>query len=174
MTHHPLRFMVRALLLATVAALSFPALAQWEWLDANGKRVFSDMAPPLSVPEKDIVHRPGVAVKPAKPAKAADSDAAAEPQTPEAAKAPSKAAVELEAKKKKAEEAEAAKKRAEADNIARAKLDNCQRAQRALVTLDSGTPMRTMNTQGERVFMDEAARNAEKARLQAAVRQSCN
>jgi hypothetical protein len=31
-----------------------------------------------------------------------------------------------------------------------------------------------MNAQGERVFMDEAARTAEKTRLQTAVRQNCN
>lgn len=178
MTHQPTTFLSRACLLAALVAVACPAFAQWQWLDASGKKVFSDMAPPLDVPEKNILQRPGLPTVPAKPDAAGGATADAK-AAPDAGAAPSSATktketLELEAKKKKAEELEQQQKRAEADRAARAKADNCQRAQRALVTLNSGTPMRTMNAQGERVFMDDAVRTAEKTRLQAAVRQNCN
>ncbi len=172
MTHHFWPSLARSCLLAALALAACPTFAQWQWLDANGKKVFSDMAPPLDVPDKHILQSPGVRVTPPK----SDTEAAP-PSAPVAnptGAAASKEAAELEAKKKKAEDAERAQQRADADRAARAKTDNCQRAQRALITLNSGTPMRTMTAQGERVFMDETTRSAEKTRLQAAIRQNCN
>ena len=155
-----------------------PAWAQWQWLDANGKKVFSDLAPPRDVPEKNILKQPGVPA--ARKALTADSDkpgatpatgrdAAAKPPDPAAARTQA----ELDAKKKQAEDAEKAKEKVEAQRVAAAKADNCQRAQTALAALNTGTPMRTMNAQGERIFMDENARQAEKQRLQSAVQQNC-
>lgn len=173
MTHHFLPSVARCCLLAALTLSALPTWAQWQWLDANGKKVFSDMAPPLDVPEKNILQSPGIRVAP--PKSDPDASSAAPSAPPETSGvSQTKEAKELEAKKKKAEEAERAQQRADADRAARAKADNCQRAQRALVTLNSGTPMRTMTAQGERVFMDEAARTAEKTRLQAAIRQNCS
>lgn len=155
-----------------------PASAQWQWLDANGKKVFSDLAPPPDVPEKNILKQPGMsAVRKgspddvAKPGATPATGADANPKTPDPAAARKQA--ELEAKKKQAEDAEKAKEKADAQRAAAAKADNCKRAQTALAALNTGTPMRTMNTQGERIFMDENARQAEKQRLQSAVQQNC-
>lgn len=166
------------LLICVLAWGSVPAWAQWQWLDASGKKVFSDLAPPADVPEKNILKRPG-----ASGARKTTSADAAKPGTTPAtgteasAKAPDPAAArkqaELEAKKKQAEDAEKAKEKAEAQRVAAAKADNCQRAQTALAALNTGTPMRTMNAQGERIFMDDSARQAEKQRLQSAVQQNC-
>lgn len=165
-----------ALLVCMLTAV--PAWAQWQWLDANGKKVFSDLAPPPDVPEKNILKQPGVsAVRKASSADAAKPGATpatsveANPKAPDPAAARKQA--ELEAKKKQAEDAEKAKEKADAQRAAAAKADNCQRAQTALAALSTGTPMRTMNAQGERVFMDENTRQSEKQRLQSAVQQNC-
>ena len=45
--------------LAICAAMAAPALAQWQWIDNTGRKVFSDTAPPASVPDKNILKRPG-------------------------------------------------------------------------------------------------------------------
>ena len=37
------------------------AQAQWQWVDQNNKKVFSDTAPPPDIPEKYILRRPGPA-----------------------------------------------------------------------------------------------------------------
>lgn len=35
--------------------------AQWQWVDQNNKKVFSDQAPPPDIPDKNILRRPGPA-----------------------------------------------------------------------------------------------------------------
>ncbi|MES2052695.1 MAG: DUF4124 domain-containing protein, partial [Pseudomonadota bacterium] len=35
------------------ASFSLTALAQWQWLDKDGRKVFSDRSPPAEVQEKD-------------------------------------------------------------------------------------------------------------------------
>jgi hypothetical protein len=92
---------------------------------------------------------------------------------PAAKAALDKKAAALEAQKKQAEEAEKAKEKAQALKAAAAKADNCQRAQRNLATLGTGRMLSTVNDKGERVIMNEDTRNAEKARLQQIVQQSC-
>ena len=49
--------MVRLALFAS-CLLPLVALAQWQWIDLAGRRVYSDLAPPSSVPEKNILKRP--------------------------------------------------------------------------------------------------------------------
>lgn len=163
---------VRALaFLTSLTLISGTSWGQWQWTDANGKKVFSDTAPPASVPDHAITARPdGRKPKPSAPA---DTGVA----SPASAAAPDPAAAkqlkELEAKRKQAEDAEKAKEKAEKDRQARARADNCQRAKTAQMALNSGTPMRTMNAQGERIFMDEATRKAELTRLQSIIQQDC-
>ncbi len=171
---YPKRRLKSSLLsILALALMAAPAWAQWQWLDANGKKVFSDLAPPSDVPDKNILSRPGVPT-----ARKAVPDAAKvsvpgvdSPKAPDPVTA--KGAAELEAKKKQTEEAEKAKQKAEAQRVAAARADNCQRAQTALASLNTGTPMRTMNAQGERIYMDDSARQAEKIRLQTAIQQNC-
>lgn len=56
---------------------------------------------------------------------------------------------------------------------AKARADNCQRAQRALGALGTEARLSIVNAQGERVFMDENTRNAERARLRQIIQQDC-
>ena len=58
-----------ALIVLACLAGASSALAQWQWRDANGRRIFSDSPPPASVADKDILQRPKGATPP--PANAA-------------------------------------------------------------------------------------------------------
>ena len=171
-----LRLKSRLLSILALALMATPAWTQWQWLDANGKKVFSDLAPPSDVPDKNILSRPGAETARKAAPDAAKTGAVAAPGV-EASKTPdpvaTKKAAELEAKKKQAEEAEKVKQKAEEQRAAAARADNCKRAQTALTNLNTGTPMRTMNAQGERIYMDDSARQAEKIRLQTAIQQNC-
>ena len=163
------------LLLALVCALPSLAWAQWQWVDKDGRKVFSDRAPPHDVPEKNILKQPGYHGKPlSSPTPAAEAPATASVPTA-AASAPRATAKdkELEERKARAEAAETAKQKAEEDKIAKQRADNCTRARSAQATFESGTPIRQTNAQGERVFLDDAARTAELRRIQDIINADC-
>lgn len=150
---------------------SVSALAQWQWVDDGGRKVFSDTAPPASVPDRNILKRPsGAQATPraAAPAAAQNEKAATSPapQAPTVDK-------ELEARKKQAEQAEEAKQKAEEQRVAKARSDNCERARKAKATIDSGVRLATTNAKGEREIMDDKARATESRRLDEIVRSDC-
>ena len=161
------------------------AAAQWQWLDKDGRKVFSDRAPPSEVLEKNIVKRPR-GVQPVAPAADATMNpngtlaaAADTVQSPPAASAasgePKLSALdkELIEKKKKAADAEAAKRRADEDRVAKARLDNCVLGKQAKASLDSGLRVARTNAKGEREILDDAARTAEVQRVQNIIDGSC-
>jgi hypothetical protein len=158
-------------LAATSFALS--AVAQWQWIDKDGRKVFSDRSPPAEINEKDILKRPGgrgpVTVA------AVSESAPATPAVVTKASAPKLTGkdAQLEAKKKQAEEEEAAKKKAEEEKVAAAKADNCNQAKRYLTTLDSGVRIANTNAKGEREVMDDSKRAEEKKRAQGVADTSC-
>ena len=177
--------MHKLLLLAVACTWAMGAAAQWQWIDKDGRKVFSDRPPPADVQEKDILKQPGgrraaMPLVPAEPADAVDSSAAATPAVaaakpkvdPNAPKISGKDAG-LEAKKKKAEEEAAAKKKAEEEKVAQAQAENCGRAKKAVATYQSGVRVGTTNAKGEREIMDDATRAAEIKRMQAVVDRDC-
>src|SRR5215207_8314709 len=120
-------------ILGCAFVLPLSASAQWQWIDKDGRKVFSDQPPPADLPEKNILKRAGppprVAVAPATATPAADA-AAPSAATRATAPVPVKPAgvdKELEEKARKAEEAEKAKRAAEEQKMAQAKAENCQR-----------------------------------------------
>jgi hypothetical protein len=161
--------------------LSCSAMAQWAWTDEEGRTVFSDRAPPISVPEKRIFKRPGPAkLSPAQEsAPIAGTDVAhartASPSQP-AASAPAATALdrELAERKKKAEQAQAEQRKLEEERISKLKADNCERARQAQRTLESGVRMVRTNARGEREILDDADRAVEAKRLQGIVATDCN
>lgn len=170
----PLRFAAR---LAVSLAMALPiqaAWAQWQWVDNTGRKVFSDTAPPAGIPEKNILKRPGGAVLPVAPAAPAEASATA-PASPGAPAVPRAADKdkELEARMKQAEATEEAKRKAEAERVAKARAENCERARRAVTTLDGGGRIAITNAKGEREFMDDKARAAERQRAEQIVRSDC-
>jgi flagellar biosynthesis GTPase FlhF len=176
---------------------SMSAMAQYQWLDASGRKVFSDQPPPANIPAKRILQQPGKVAASSSSAttddSAAKTNADIDPNDPKAqakaaaAEAASKASdavkksaekdkakdKDLEAAKKKLDDEAAAKKKAEDDVRNAAKADNCTRAKQAKTTLDSGVRLNQINAKGERVFMDDAARMVETKRLEGIMATDC-
>lgn len=159
--------------------ISLTAMAQWQWRDHDGKQVFSDQAPPNSVPEKNILRRPA-SVTPrldlleavAPPTEAASGTSPARP--PAGAVSSSGIDSELAQKVRKTEEVEKAARIADAQKIRKAKADNCLLARQGKATFDSGLRVTRMNIQGEREVMDDKARTTEVTRLQGMIDSDCS
>lgn len=164
----PIRAAALALLCAATVAAPLSASAQWLWLDKSGHKVFSDQSPPADIPDKNILKRPG--------GPSSSSSAASPPAAPATAtntlKISGKDAA-LEKKKAETEAAEASRKEAEQQKVAAAKAENCERAKRALVGLQSGVRIAQVNAQGEREFMSDEARQAETQRVQGITTSDC-
>jgi len=164
-----------ATLLLFAASFVQAATPTWQWLDHNGRKVFSDRAPPPEIPSHRIVKRPAGMEAPTEPRYGVPS--AIEAVEPKVAAAASTALngvdKELEAKKKKLLEAEQAKRKAEETKIAQAQAENCKRAKDAKATYDSGVRISRTNAAGEREVLDDAARAAEVRRLAEVMASDC-
>ena len=167
-----MKHIARFLLLAA-SLVSLTAFAQWQWLDKDGRKVFSDRAPPANVPEKSILKQPGQAKEAAVQDGQGSSDSAKAAVLAASAAKLSPLDKELAERKKKAEQEEAAKRKTEEEKISLVRADNCQRAKLAQKGLESGMRMARINQQGEREIMDDAARAAETRRIQAIVDANC-
>lgn len=175
--------MHKFLLLAVACTWAMGAAAQWQWIDKDGRKVFSDRPPPQDTPEKNILKQPGggvprsapapVAAAPAEGTPAATTTAAASATKPAASAPGTGKDKALEEKKAQAEAAEAAKKKADEEKLTKAKADNCTRARQAKAAFDSGRPITQSNAQGERIFLDEAGRAAESKRLDGIIAADC-
>lgn len=160
--------LLRLTLLGLACALPAICLAQWQWIDNDGRKVFSDQSPPANIPAKNILRQPGVKGTPV-----------ATEATAETVKAPANAPKisgkdnQLEEKKKQAEAAEAEKKKAEEEQLAKARADNCARAKRAKAGIDSGVRIARTNDKGEREIMDDAARAVESKRIEGIMATDC-
>lgn len=168
--------MLQLTALALAMAAAPLCLAQWQWVDKDGRKVFSDKAPPPDVPEKNIVKRPGTAPAPvATPAEgAASSPDAATAQRP-AASAPKLSGKDkdLEEKARAAQAAASDRKKAEDDAVAKQRATNCDIAKKSKALIDSGTRLATTNAKGEREIMDDAARQVESKRLEGIIASDC-
>ncbi|MDO8904513.1 DUF4124 domain-containing protein [Hydrogenophaga sp.] len=151
-------------------AISQVAVAQWQWVDNTGRKVFSDTPPPAGIPDKNVLQRPGARAPVAPPAEPGEEAASA--AAPAAPKPPARDE-QLEARKRQAEAAEEAKKKADDARVAKLRAENCERAQRAKATMDSGVRIATTNAKGEREIMDDAARAAETRRLSDIMQRDC-
>jgi len=172
------------LLLGCICALPLSASAQWQWIDKDGRKVFSDQPPPADLPEKNVLRRAGasprVTFAPAPSAPPVDAASGATTTTASAARAgsspapkPSGVDKELEEKTRKAEEAEKAKRAAEEQKVAQAKVENCNRARQGKATLDSGIRVARLNDKGEREIIDDKARASEQQRMQSVIDADC-
>ena len=165
-------------LVAFACVWSAGAMAQWQWINKDGRKVFSDRPPPLEIPEKDILRQPNQRITPVAPV-AADTQSAPSSPTPKPAAASSAKGTDkvLEERKAKAEAeaeaAKAAKDKAAQQKLAADRAENCTRAKQAKASLDSGQLMKHTNAKGEQVFMDDASRAAERKRAQSVIDADC-
>jgi hypothetical protein len=157
------------------------AMGQYIWLDANGRKVFSDQPPPANTAAKRILQQPGKAAL-AAPVASSDADEKTAGKTADGPDAAVKTApapkiaskdTDLEAAKKKIDDAAAAKLKADEEVRNVAKADNCVRAKQAKNTLDSGVRLTHTNAKGERGYMDEATRMVETKRLDGIIGSDC-
>lgn len=172
-------------LAAAACVVSLNAAAQWQWIDKDGRKVFSDRPPPSEITEENILKQPGgrrakAAAAGASPPTASPPSAGASAPAPapalkaSAAPRPSGKDKELEKKKAQAEAEEAAKQQAEQERATSIRADNCARARRAKTTYESGQRIAQTNDKGERVIVDDATRTAEVKRLQSIIEANCN
>ena len=161
--------------------ISLSAMGQYVWLDAAGRKVFSDQPPPANTPAKRILQQPGKAAL-AAPVATSDADEKPAGKTAEGADAAAKTATapkivskdkDLEAAKKKIDDESDAKKKADEEVRNVAKADNCVRAKQAKTTLDSGVRLTHTNAKGERGYMDEATRMVETKRIDGIIGSDC-
>ena len=164
----------RFFLLAAWCWTALSAHAQWQWIDKDGRKVYSDRPPPAEVSEQNILkqpHRRAPAQAPA--AQASSAPASAPAAAPAKAPAPSGKDKALEKKKAEAEAQEAAKAQAEEEQRAATRADNCQRARNMRTAYASGQRISQTNAQGERVPVDDAMRAAELQRLDGIIANNC-
>jgi hypothetical protein len=159
--------------LLAIAAAAAHAQSVWKWRDASGELHISDTAPPPGTPAKNIVSSPAGGVK--APAITTTSSSTA-PVTTAAASA-SAPESDLEKKKKaldkeKADKAKADRAALDQKNAA-LRQDNCTRATTAASGIQAGGRLATMNANGEREFLDDAARAAELKRVQDVIASNC-
>ncbi|MBG6073631.1 MULTISPECIES: DUF4124 domain-containing protein [unclassified Polaromonas] len=170
------KFLTRTLILALAGCvLTIPALAEWQWLDKDGRKVFSDQPPPIDTPQKNIIKKAEFKADTRSQDVAAGMPAlaASAPAVKTSMPKLSGKDKELEAMKKKADMLDETKKQAEVEEFAKSRADNCERAKKAQASLNSGIRIATTNTKGEREYMDDAARSAETKRLQSIAESDC-
>lgn len=156
---------IRPFLLATLMSVSGigTAVAQHVWLDDKGVKQYSDMPPPMSVPQSRILKAPGnVARTPAvSPSAAPEADKPTASPDP-AGKGPMTTAERnADFLKRKAEREEKEKKAAEEVKLAAEKGRNCDRAKEYQRMLDSGQRIGTTESNGERGVMSDERRKQE-------------
>lgn len=157
-------------LLCACSLASTSALAQWQWLDAQGRKVYSDLPPSNQVPADRILQRPGN-VRP--PVTAAPSAPAAPAQQADGRGVDR----DLQARKAAEEAEQARREQAQAHEQdkrqALLRQDNCARARTALTALADGQLVAHTNALGERVYMDDRMRAQERQRAQGMVASDC-
>lgn len=164
-----------ALLLGLTLTAAIAAQAQYQWVDKDGRRVFSDRPPPADIPAKNVLTQPRGARAPQAAPVAGPAASASEPASAATAARPPAAGVDkaLEEKKKQNEAAEAARKKADEERAAASRAENCKRAMSAKATLESGMRMARVNDKGEREVLDDAQRAAELKRVNAIIASDC-
>ena len=155
-----------------LALLPALACAQWQWIDKDGRKVFSDRSPPSDIPARSILKQPGGKAPPVPAEAEAPADVAAAggtPVTKTVANVPRVSGKDaaLEEKKKAADQEEEGRKKAAEEKFAKDKADNCERVRKSLEMFTSGQRIRTTNAKGDPEFMTDDQRAAETKRLQA-------
>jgi hypothetical protein len=159
---------VRLTLAAIACSVPLLAFAQWQWLDKDGRKVFSDQPPPADIAPNRILKAP-----PGRAPAAAPVDAPVATSTAAALPKPTGKDPILDQKRKEAEAADAAKKKAEQEKMALAQAENCSRAKASKATLDSGVRIAQMNAKGEKEYMDDSQRAAETQRVNQLIARDC-
>jgi hypothetical protein len=151
--------MKKALLSFVLMMFASAAAAQlYKWVDKDGKVRYGDTPPPgvNAAPLKG----------PSRPASAAAADAKKDEKD--------KLSPEAGFRKRQEDAAKALEKETKAQQQAAAKKEQCERAQEALRTLESGQRIARTDAKGERYYMEEADIQKEAAKMRQSVQQACS
>ncbi len=129
-----------------------------KWVDADGKVHYSDTVPPEANKAQAV---PNVTGK-------------GQTEAPTQFSPKSVAEREAELKKSKQEKADAAEKKAQKDAEAETKKSNCTAAQQNLRSLEEGTRLITYDANGERTYLDDAAREQRMSEARKSISTNCN
>ena len=167
---HVKRLCSHLALVAAIAALALAGAtataAQYQWRDAHGRMVYSDLPPPSTVEPSRILRAPEVPQAATPAASGVAPVAAARDKLPATNDARLSIADREMAYRKRA--AEAAEEQKKASETSRRKLElaqACSDAQGDIRSLESGQRISRINAAGEREYLSDAERAG---RLQAA------
>jgi hypothetical protein len=176
------RLLAPCLVASAALAASLIASAQqattappWKWKDGSGQLHVSDMPPPASIPDKDILVRPTSSVRPrvVVPAAAASAAPAPAPTGTVANAGAPRVDAEIEARRRQAAADEQAKVKANEEKNAAARAENCGRAKTHLAALNDGLRMARTNEKGEREVLDDKGRAEEMQRARSIIASDC-
>jgi type IV secretory pathway VirB10-like protein len=168
------RISLATLAAALVAVYAVPASAQWAWRDESGRTVYSDRPPPASVKSDQILRQPssqsfGAPSAQNAPGPEGKGDAKDAPKGPKTL-----AEREQEFRKRQQESAEAEKKQAEEQSRSEQKAAECERMRGYLKALEDGQRIARTDAQGNREFLDDAARAKEVSRVRDGMSRNCS
>jgi hypothetical protein len=164
------------LLLVALAAAPH-ASAQYQWRDANGRMVYSDMPPPASVPPSAVQRAPArqtpAGTSGGSGAAASAPAAAPVPAAASATPAPTLADREMEFRKRRMEREAAERKAAEAEAQSQRAAAACEDSRAQVRALESGMRVARVNERGEREFIDDTTRASQLEAARKSVREFC-
>jgi hypothetical protein len=145
--------MPRVIFLIVVLALAAAVSAQtYKWKDASGRTQYSDLPPPPGAKDVQQLHK-----------------APSAPAAPAAAAPKSIAEQDAAFRKRQQEKQDAEAKQAKAQQDEQTRARNCEQAKAQLAGLEAGGRIARYNDKGERVVLDDEARDREKAEAQKAI-----
>jgi hypothetical protein len=153
--------MLKAVLLVAGLVFTSAAMAQYKWVDKNGKVQYGD-TPPAGVNASALrpPSQPGSEPEAKKPSRRSGPASLAEK--------------DAEFRKRQQDAEKERDKQAKADQEAQEKRENCARAQEHLRGLEAGQRVIRVDAKGERYFLDDAQVAQEKAKARQAAQQWCS
>jgi Domain of unknown function (DUF4124) len=168
----PLAALAVALLSAVSAWAQSEVTTTWKWKDASGRITVSDLPPPASVAERDILVRPGTSLR-LRPPPAAASAPGNATKPGAAVTAGARVDPELEARRRKLAEDQQAQQRAQEQKDGAVRAENCGRARGHLAALENGERMTRTGSNGEREVLDDKGRAEEMQRARSIIASDC-
>jgi len=150
----------RTTMTLTLSCIASLAWAQYVWLNSKGDKEYSDMPPPLSVPQHRILKEPNRTTNltntterqsDGKDTSPSNDVAASKPKLP-----PTIAEKNADFQKRKLEQAEKEKLATDKAKAEADKAKNCERARAYQRNLSGGIPITSTDKNGERYYLNEA------------------
>lgn len=166
--------MTRIVILAVMLAFAASVSAQmYRWVDKDGHVHYTSQPPPAGTQSRTVEAPRPVSASPARDSEGKEVGGK-EPEAKDAPKGPlTPVQQERDFRKRQIEAQKARDKEVQAAKEAEAKRENCARARETLASFESGQRISRSNAQGERYYLDDAAREHETEAARKAVSDWC-